>query len=170
MPERDLFTARAARKNDYSIQWVFKCTRIYISPTISHLPLILSGNCWCGSSARRRTLPEGVWKSVCVSVCTLGVSELADEVACLSDSTSEEHSLSSYTSESFDDNGKTRTTHRAMFAFFLCSTVFGFGFFVLIWHRRSWSLGYSKEEKISPQTDSASCLGVHKQEVLESLL
>ncbi|GLD46435.1 protocadherin Fat 3-like protein, partial [Lates japonicus] len=32
------------------------------------------------------------------------VSELVDEVACLSDSTSEEHSLSSYTSESFDDN------------------------------------------------------------------
>lgn len=33
--------------------------------------------------------------------------ELVDEGACLSDSTSEEHSLSSYTSESFDDNGKT---------------------------------------------------------------
>lgn len=28
-------------------------------------------------------------------------------MACLSDSTSEEQSLSSYTSESFDDNGKT---------------------------------------------------------------
>ncbi|XP_076745308.1 protocadherin Fat 3 isoform X2 [Maylandia zebra] len=32
------------------------------------------------------------------------VSELADGLGCLSDSTSEEHSLSSYTSESFDDN------------------------------------------------------------------
>ncbi|XP_036974824.1 protocadherin Fat 3 isoform X2 [Acanthopagrus latus] len=32
------------------------------------------------------------------------VPELVDEGACLSDSTSEEHSLSSYTSESFDDN------------------------------------------------------------------
>ena len=40
-------------------------------------------------------------------VCTLDVPELVDEGACLSDSTSEEHSLSSYTSESFDDNGKS---------------------------------------------------------------
>lgn len=36
----------------------------------------------------------------------LNVSELVDEVACHSDSTSEEHSLSSYTSDSFDDNGE----------------------------------------------------------------
>ncbi len=35
------------------------------------------------------------------------MSEGVEEVTCLSDSTSEEHSLSSYTSESFDDNGKT---------------------------------------------------------------
>lgn len=41
--------------------------------------------------------------------CTVDLSELVDEVACFSDSTSEEHSLSSYTSESFDDNGKTLT-------------------------------------------------------------
>lgn len=41
-----------------------------------------------------------------VCVCMLDVSELVDEVACLSDSTSEEHSISSYTSESFDDNGE----------------------------------------------------------------
>lgn len=40
-------------------------------------------------------------------VCMSGAAERADEAACLSDSTSEEHSLSSYTSESFDDNGKT---------------------------------------------------------------
>ncbi|KAM7398079.1 hypothetical protein PAMA_006109 [Pampus argenteus] len=38
--------------------------------------------------------------------------ELADEVACLSDSTSEEHSLSSYTSESFDDNASIVTVIR----------------------------------------------------------
>lgn len=42
-----------------------------------------------------------------VCVCSLDVSELVDEVTSLSDSTSEEQSLSSYTSESFDDNGKT---------------------------------------------------------------
>ncbi|XP_076607153.1 protocadherin Fat 3 [Chaetodon auriga] len=41
-----------------------------------------------------------------------GVSELVDEVACLSDSTSEEHSLSSYTSESFDDNASIVTVIR----------------------------------------------------------
>ncbi|KAM7374399.1 hypothetical protein PAMP_007056 [Pampus punctatissimus] len=39
-------------------------------------------------------------------------SQLADEVACLSDSTSEEHSLSSYTSESFDDNASIVTVIR----------------------------------------------------------
>lgn len=50
---------------------------------------------------------ENVLMYVTVCVCTLDMSELVDEVACLSDSTSEEHSLSSFTSESFDDNGKT---------------------------------------------------------------
>ncbi|XP_045895570.1 protocadherin Fat 3 isoform X2 [Micropterus dolomieu] len=40
------------------------------------------------------------------------VSELVDEVACLSDSTSEEHSISSYTSESFDDNASIVTVIR----------------------------------------------------------
>ncbi|XP_041864735.1 protocadherin Fat 3 [Melanotaenia boesemani] len=40
------------------------------------------------------------------------VSELAEEVACLSDSTSEERSLSSYTSESFDDNASIVTVIR----------------------------------------------------------
>ncbi|XP_071362567.1 protocadherin Fat 3 [Trachinotus anak] len=40
------------------------------------------------------------------------MSELVDEVACLSDSTSEEHSLSSYTSESFDDNASIVTVIR----------------------------------------------------------
>ncbi|KAM4544779.1 protocadherin Fat 3 [Odontesthes bonariensis] len=40
------------------------------------------------------------------------VSELADEVVHLSDSTSEEHSLSSYTSESFDDNASIVTVIR----------------------------------------------------------
>ncbi|XP_068572025.1 protocadherin Fat 3 [Cebidichthys violaceus] len=39
-------------------------------------------------------------------------SELVDEVACLSDSTSEEHSLSSYTSEAFDDNASIVTVIR----------------------------------------------------------
>ncbi|XP_037604589.1 protocadherin Fat 3 [Sebastes umbrosus] len=38
--------------------------------------------------------------------------ELVDEGACLSDSTSEEHSLSSYTSESFDDNASIVTVIR----------------------------------------------------------
>ncbi|KAK2881970.1 hypothetical protein Q8A73_022480 [Channa argus] len=38
--------------------------------------------------------------------------ELVDEVACLSDSTSEDHSLSSYTSESFDDNASIVTVIR----------------------------------------------------------
>ena len=53
-----------------------------------------------------------------VNVCLLDVSELLDDMVCLSDSTSDEHSLSSYTSESFDDNGKTQshqnfpTSHR----------------------------------------------------------
>ncbi|KAM9332560.1 protocadherin Fat 3 [Pholidichthys leucotaenia] len=41
-----------------------------------------------------------------------GVSELMDEVARLSDSASEEHSLSSYTSESFDDNASIVTVIR----------------------------------------------------------
>lgn len=45
---------------------------------------------------------------VCV-LCSVDVSGMAGELACLSDSTSEEHSLSSYTSESFDDNGKSLT-------------------------------------------------------------
>ncbi|XP_069001762.1 protocadherin Fat 3 [Embiotoca jacksoni] len=40
------------------------------------------------------------------------VSELVDEVSCLSDSTSEERSLSSYTSESFDDNASIVTVIR----------------------------------------------------------
>nr|XP_024659800.1 protocadherin Fat 3 [Maylandia zebra] len=40
------------------------------------------------------------------------VSELADGLGCLSDSTSEEHSLSSYTSESFDDNASIVTVIR----------------------------------------------------------
>ncbi|XP_023257382.1 protocadherin Fat 3-like [Seriola lalandi dorsalis] len=40
------------------------------------------------------------------------MSEQVDEVACLSDSTSEEHSLSSYTSESFDDNASIVTVIR----------------------------------------------------------
>ncbi|XP_067464274.1 protocadherin Fat 3 [Thunnus thynnus] len=40
------------------------------------------------------------------------LSELVDEVACFSDSTSEEHSLSSYTSESFDDNASIVTVIR----------------------------------------------------------
>lgn len=31
---------------------------------------------------------------------------MMDELGCLSDSTSEEHSIHSYTSESFDDNGE----------------------------------------------------------------
>lgn len=53
----------------------------------------MSESCWCE------------W--VLFYVFTLDVSELADGLGCLSDSTSEEHSLSSYTSESFDDNGKT---------------------------------------------------------------
>lgn len=47
---------------------------------------------------------------VCVSLCVPGVAEVADEVMRLSDSTSEERSLSSFTSESFDDNGKSLTT------------------------------------------------------------
>ncbi|XP_028277980.1 protocadherin Fat 3 [Parambassis ranga] len=38
--------------------------------------------------------------------------ELADDLACLSDSTSEDHSLSSYTSESFDDNASIVTVIR----------------------------------------------------------
>ncbi|XP_070699525.1 protocadherin Fat 3 [Pempheris klunzingeri] len=38
--------------------------------------------------------------------------ELLEEVTCLSDSTSEEHSLSSYTSESFDDNASIVTVIR----------------------------------------------------------
>lgn len=38
--------------------------------------------------------------------CLLGVPEMMDELGRLSDSTSEEHSLHSYTSESFDDNGE----------------------------------------------------------------
>nr|XP_019952699.1 PREDICTED: uncharacterized protein LOC109635771 [Paralichthys olivaceus] len=40
------------------------------------------------------------------------VSELVDDMACLSDSTSDEHSLSSYTSESFDDNASIVTVIR----------------------------------------------------------
>lgn len=52
-------------------------------------------------------------------VCTLDMSELVDDVACLSDSTSEEHSLSSYTSESFDDNGKNAKFTFRIFPFFL---------------------------------------------------
>lgn len=45
--------------------------------------------------------------NMCICLCILDMSEGVEEVTCLSDSTSEEHSLSSYTSESFDDNGKT---------------------------------------------------------------
>lgn len=44
---------------------------------------------------------------MCVFCVALEVSELVEEVACLSDSTSEDRSLNSFTSESFDDNGKT---------------------------------------------------------------
>lgn len=44
----------------------------------------------------------------------LCVSELVEEeVACLSDSTSEERSLSSYTSESVDDNGRNERLKRS---------------------------------------------------------
>lgn len=67
--------------------------------------------------------------SIFVCVRALDASELVDEVACLSDSTSEEHSLSSYTSESFDDNGKTLNTQMAqhtlqslIFACLSCNT------------------------------------------------
>lgn len=41
-----------------------------------------------------------------ISVYVLVVPEMVDDGECLSDSTSEERSLSSYTSESFDDNGR----------------------------------------------------------------
>ncbi|XP_060910932.1 protocadherin Fat 3 [Labrus mixtus] len=40
------------------------------------------------------------------------ISQLVDEVTCLSDSNSEEHSISSYTSESFDDNDSIVTVIR----------------------------------------------------------
>ncbi|CAB1458012.1 unnamed protein product [Pleuronectes platessa] len=43
---------------------------------------------------------------------TTYVSELLDDLACLSDSTSDDHSLSSYTSESFDDNASIVTVIR----------------------------------------------------------
>lgn len=56
---------------------------------------------------------ESDYVLIFVCVCALDVSELVDEVALLSDSTSEEHSLSSYTSESFDDNGKTLNAQMA---------------------------------------------------------
>lgn len=39
-------------------------------------------------------------------VCMVGEPEMMDELGRLSDSTSEEHSIQSYTSESFDDNGE----------------------------------------------------------------
>ncbi|KAM6907626.1 protocadherin Fat 3 [Xenentodon cancila] len=42
----------------------------------------------------------------------VNVAELEEDAACLSDSTSEEHSLSSYTSESFDDNASIVTVIR----------------------------------------------------------
>lgn len=45
-------------------------------------------------------------KCICFFVCALGVPEMMDELGRLSDSTSEEHSIHSYTSESFDDNGE----------------------------------------------------------------
>lgn len=64
-------------------------------------------NFWVEHVGMAHCLELNIYLCVCVCVCTLGVSALVDEMARLSDSTSEERSLSSYTSESFDDNGKT---------------------------------------------------------------
>lgn len=70
-------------------------------------------------------------------VCAAGVSELADEVACLSDSTSEERSLSSYTSESFDDNGKSLNAQNGPAQPNLCIFCSAMPFsFKLMYHRR----------------------------------
>lgn len=80
-------------------------------------------------------------------VCTLDVSELVDEAACLSDSTSEEHSLSSYTSESFDDSGKNLMLKlpNELWTFFI------FAFFLWTYYSftasKSYSIKPSEREK-----------------------
>lgn len=79
---------------------------------------------WVGLLVIKKMLPKRVLEMnmrLCfLCVCML---ELVDEGACLSDSTSEEHSLSSYTSESFDDNGKTLMLTHTFALFLLVHTV-----------------------------------------------